>query len=425
MSPVIALPIIGLLLLLEGFFSGSELALVSADKVEIRAKRATGNRTIRMLARFLEEPERILTTTLIGTNVCTVSSTTVFGLMLARSLGEGAEGRTGLLTVLLLWPVMLVFAEMIPKSVYRQYSDRLAPIVIHPLTWLSHLLFPLVGLVRGLTRALLSVLGVPDRGLMAVSRDELRLLLEEGDGEEIEQDEVRMIRRIFDFPELTAKEVMVPLIDIIAIDETAAVADAAAMFVETGHSRLPVFHERVDDIVGVLEAMDVLGHSDRATPVIELKRPVTYVPPTQKVEQLMGTLQRQRLGMAIVVDEYGGAEGMITVEDILEEIVGEIEDEHDEREQEILRQSEKEFLVSARAEVDRLNEELEVEIPEGDYETLAGFLLERFGRIPRQGDTIETDCAVLTVMTASDRVIEEVRIVLHRPAGPDDKRPGQ
>ena len=424
MTPVIALPIIALLLLLEGFFSGSELALVSADKVEIRAKRATGGRTVRMLARFLEDPERILTTTLIGTNICTVSSTTVFGLMLVGILGEGAEERAGLLTVLLLWPVMLVLAEMVPKSVYQRYSARLAPLVIHPLTWLSYLLFPLVGLVRGLTRGLLVLLGAPDRGMMAVSRDELRLLLEQGEGEEIEQEEARMIRRIFDFPELTAKEVMVPLIDILAIDETAPVADAAAMFVETGHSRLPVFHERVDDIVGVLEAMDVLGHTDRATQVYELKRPVTYVPPTQKVEQLMGTLQQQRLGMAIVVDEYGGAEGMITVEDILEEIVGEIEDEHDEREQEILRQSEKEFLVSARAEVDRLNEELEIEIPEGDYETLAGFLLERFGRIPRQGDTLQTDRAVLTVVTATDRVIEEVRIVLRQPTDADTEPSG-
>jgi len=411
-TPVVAIPIILLLLLLEGFFSGSELALVSADKVEIRARRATGGRTIRMLARFLEDPERILTTTLIGTNACTVSSTTVFGLMLAQSLGEAGEGRTGLLTVLLLWPVMLVFAEMVPKSVYRRYSDRLAPVVIHPLTWLSYLLYPLVRLVRGLTRSLLALLGAQDRGMMAVSRDELRLLLDQGEGEEIEQEERLMIRRIFDFPETTAKEVMVPLIDISAIDETAPLAEAAALFVETGHSRLPVFHERVDDIVGVLEAMDVLGHTERETPVSELKRPVTYVPPTQRVEQLMNTLQRHRLGLAIVVDEYGGAEGMITVEDILEEIVGEIEDEHDEKEQEILRRSEKEYLVSARAEVDRLNEELELEIPEGDYETLAGFLLERFGRIPRQGDTVETERAVLTVMTASLRVIEEVRIVL-------------
>lgn len=415
MSPALAIPIILLLLLLEGFFSGSELALVSADKVAIRAKRATGSRTIRMLAGFLESPERILTTTLIGTNVCTVSSTTVFGLMLVDILGPGAQDRAGLLTVLLLWPVMLVSAEMVPKSVYQRYSDRLAPIVIYPLTWLSYLLLPLVALVRALTRGMLALVGAKDRGMMAVSRDELRLLLDQGEGEEIEQEERLMIRRIFDFPETTAKEVMVPLIDISAIDETSTLAEAAALFVETGHSRLPVFHERVDDIVGVLLAMDVLGQTDRETSVSELKRPVTYVPPTQKVEQLMTNLQRQRMGLAIVVDEYGGAEGMITVEDILEEIVGEIEDEHDEKEQEILRRSAKEYLVSARAEVDRLNEELEIDIPDGDYETLAGFLLERFGRIPRQGDTVETDGAVLTVMTATARVIEEVRIVLRQP----------
>jgi putative hemolysin len=414
-SPVVALPLIGLLLLLEGFFSGSELALVSVDKVTVRAQRDSGGRSIRMLARFFEEPEQILTTTLIGTNVCVVSSTTVFGLMLAGLLGEGADGRTELLTVLCLSPLLLVFAELVPKSVYRRYSDRLAPLVIHPLTWLSYALFPIVGLVRGLTTTMLAMLGVQDRGMMAISRDELRLLLERGEGEEIEVEERRMIRRIFDFPEVTAKEVMVPLIDIDALPETATLKEAADKFLETGHSRLPVFHERVDDITGVLHAMDVLAEDKPDRPVCELAKPVSYVPPTQKVERLMDSLQRNRYGIAVVVDEYGGAEGMITVEDILEEIVGEIEDEHDEREQEILQRADGEFLVSARAEVDHLNEELDVEIPEGDYETVGGFLLEWFGRIPRRGDQARTERATLTVVSATDRVIEEIRIVLKEP----------
>ena len=412
MTPEVALPIIFVLVLLEGFFSGSELALVSADRVAIRAGRDKGGRTATMLARFLEEPERILTTTLIGTNLSVVSATTVFGLMLADTLSGGHGARTELLTVALLSPVLLLFGELIPKSVYRRYSRNLAPVVIHPLTWLSLLLFPVVGTVRWLTAGLLKLVGAEEGGPMAVSRDELRLLLERGEGEEIEQEERRMITRIFDFPDTTAKEVMVPLIDIRAIDEEATLAEATLDFIDSGHTRLPIFHERVDDIVGVLHAMDVLRAEDPTRPVSELRRPITYVPPTAKVEALVAELQRQQHAIAIVVDEYGGAEGMITVEDILEEIVGEIEDEHDEPEQEIRKRGEREYLVSARTEVDRLAEELDVGIPEGDYETLAGFLLDRFGRIPVQGDSAETEGAVFTVVTASDRVIEEVQVVL-------------
>jgi CBS domain containing-hemolysin-like protein len=412
----LALPLIVLLLLLEAFFSGSEIALVSVDKLDIRARRAEGGRSVRMLARFLEEPERILTTTLIGTNVCVVSNATVLGLALVDVLGSGVpENVSHLATVAILSPLVLLFGELVPKSVAHRYSRVLAPVVIHPLTWLSYAFFPMVLLVRGMTAGLLRLLG--EETGVAVSRDELRLILDLGEGEEIEEEERKIISRIFDFPEVTAKEVMVPLIDIKGIEEGATLDDAARIFAQSGHTRLPIFHERVDDIVGVLHAMDVLCAEDRDQLVSGLKRPLTYVPPTQKVESLMEELQQNRHGIAIVVDEYGGAEGMITVEDILEEIVGEIEDEFDDPGREIRKRGEREYLVSARTEVDRLNEELAVRIPEGDYETLAGFLLERFGRIPVRGDSAETDAALFRVVSASDRVIEEIQVLLK---GPDD-----
>lgn len=412
MTLELAIPIVLLLILLEGFFSGSEIALVSIDKLDIRARRDKGGVSVRRLARFLEEPEPILTTTLIGTNVCTVSNATILGLALVAALGpEAPDGLSQVATVAILSPMILLFGELVPKSVAHRYSKRLAPIVIHPLTWLSYLLLPLVALVRGMTKALLRLIGATD-GDTLVSRDELRLILDKGEGEEIDQEERKIISRIFDFPEVTAKEVMVPLIDVKGVEEETTLDDAAKLFTQSGHTRLPIFHERVDDIVGVLHAMDVLCAEDRERFVAELKRPVTYVPPTQKVESLMEELQRNRHGIAIVVDEYGGAEGMITVEDILEEIVGEIEDEFDDPGQDIRKRGEREYLVSARTEVDRLNEELDVRIPAGDYETLAGFLLERFGRIPVRGDSAETESALFRVVSASDRVIEEIQVLL-------------
>jgi CBS domain containing-hemolysin-like protein len=435
LSPELGLPIIGLLVLAEAFFSGSELALVSADRVAIRAAKEDGGRTARMLAGFLEAPERILTTTLIGTNLCVVSATTVFGLMLVGMLGgsdAGSAHNTELLTVLFLSPVLLLFGELIPKSIFRRYSGRMAPLVIHPLTWLSYALFPLVAAMSFISTGILRLVGAGDKDAMAVSRDELRLLLERGEGGEnadegaegIEEEELKMIRRIFDFPAVTAKEVMVPLIDVSAIGESSTLEEASECFIETGFSRLPVFKERVDNIVGVLHAMDVLQAFSfmrrytvrgKTALVSRLMRPVSYVPPNQKVEQLLEALQHQGHSLAVVVDEWGGAEGVITVEDILEEILGEIEDEHDATTDDIRSCGEREYLATGRTEVDHLVEVLGDAIPPGDYETVAGFLIGQLGRIPDMGESIETQNAVFTVVRATERLIEEVHIRLREP----------
>ena len=410
MTAVVGVPVILLLVLMEGFFSGSEIALVSADTVRIRTERDRGSRSHAMLARFLEAPERILTTTLVGTNASVVTTTTVFALLLRQALEEAGYPEPSVegLTVLLLTPLVLLFGELIPKSLCRHYADRVAPLVIHPLSWLSWALFPVVSLVRGMTRGLVELLGGPSGDGAEVSREELRLLLDKGRAETMEPREVRMIQRVFDFHEVTAKEVMRPLIDVVAVDETDTLEEAATRFVESGYSRLPVFHERIDNIIGVLHAMDLMQADDMAQPVASLKRPVTYVPAAQKVEALLEDLQGRRHGVAVVVDEYGGAEGVVTVEDILEEIVGEIEDEHDDPGPDILQRGERTWLVSARVEIDRLNEALGLALPEGDYETLAGLLLDRLGRIPSEGEAVETAHAHLTVHRANPRSIEAV-----------------
>jgi CBS domain containing-hemolysin-like protein len=410
-------------IVLQGFFSGSELALVSADRVRIRAEQESGRRSAMLLARFLEDPEQILTTTLIGTNLCVVSATTLFAALIHKVASESGT-QAELLTVLILAPVLLLFGELIPKSVYRRYSSRIAPVVIHPLTWLSFGLFPLVAVVRQLSALLMKVLGGGSQSGLAVSRDELRLLLQFDTGrhhvvvddeENIEETEREMIHRIFEFPEVIVREVMRPLIDVVAASEESTVQEAADLFLQSGYSRIPVYHERVDDIIGVLRARDLLGEDLDNRSIEHLVHRVPYVPDTQKVDQLLTSMQRRRQGMAVVVDEYGGAQGLVTVEDILEEIVGEIEDEHDEPAPDIHQRGEFEYLVSARVEVDRLNEQLGVDLEEGSYETLAGFLLEKLGQIPRTGEQFTTERAVFTIVSATSRVVEKVKIVLREP----------
>jgi CBS domain containing-hemolysin-like protein len=272
---------------------------------------------------------------------------------------------------------------------------------------------------RGVTRLLCRLLGVDAEGSAQVTREELRLLLERRESAEINEPEREMVRRIFEFPEVTVGDVMRPLIDITAIDEQATLEEAMATLKDSGFSRVPVYRERVDNVVGIVHSLDVVYETDASRRVASIMRPVTYVPPTQKVDQLLAELQRQRRGLAIVVDEYGGAEGLVTTEDILEEIVGEIDDEHDVPSAEIKRRGEKEWLVSARTPVERLNEEIGADVPEGDYETVSGFLLARLGRIPKPGDIVETEGTVVTVVTADARVVEDVQIVLKSaPGGP-------
>jgi len=412
-----------LCIVLQGFFSGSELALVSADRVSIRAEQESGGRSAMLLGRFLEDPERILTTSLIGTNLCVVSATTLFAALI-HQVASDSGSQAELLTVVVLGPLVLLFGEFIPKSVFRRYSSKIAPVVIHPLTWLSFGFFPMVALVRQLSSLLMKLLGGDNHSGMAVSRDELRLLLQfdtsshqvmVDDEENIEETEREMIHRIFDFPEVIVREVMRPLIDVVGTSEESTVQEAAELFLQSGYSRIPVYHERVDDIIGVLHARDLLGGELDNRSIEHLVRRVPYVPDTQKVDQLLTSMQRRRQGMAVVVDEYGGAQGLVTVEDILEEIVGEIEDEHDEPAPDIHQRGEFEYLVSARVEVDRLNEQLGLALEEGSYETLAGFLLERFGQIPRTGEQFSTERAVFTIINATSRVVERVKIVLREP----------
>jgi CBS domain containing-hemolysin-like protein len=410
MSAEVGLFVIFMCVLLEGFFSGSEIALVSADKVTIRALRKQGTLTGDRLGRFLDDPEGILATTLIGTNLAVVTSTTVFALLLREHWGKENE----FLTVAILSPVLLLFGELIPKSAFRLHATRIAQVVVHPLAVLSTLLRPLIIVVRALTRQLEALVGRDAHATGGVTREELRLLLEHRESEEIEPVERDMIDRIFEFGEVTVKEVMRPLIDVVAVERGDALQEAVDKLRESGYSRLPVFAERIDDIVGVLWAMDLLFLENLDGEAGDIARPVHYVPENQKVTELLTDRRLKRSGLAVVVDEYGGAQGLVTIEDILEEIVGEIEDEHDDPEDDIQQRGEREFRVSARIEVDRLNEALGLEIPEGAgrYETLAGFLLHRFGRIPRIGEVAEVRGAVLTIAGCTSRAIDEVDIVV-------------
>jgi putative hemolysin len=412
MSPAFAIGAILICLLLEGFFSGSEMAMVSASRLELRARADAGHPGAIRVLELMERPERVLGTCLIGTNLCVVSSATI-ATALAASHGFSEPA---LLASLTLTPLVLILAEMVPKTIYEHHADLLAPIVARPLAWAAVLFTPGLLVVQLADRLMMRLASEPEGGQEGgVSREELRLLMDSEKQGSIDEDERDMIRKVLEFSDISVREAMVPLIEVKALPESATVREAAQHMVITGLSRLPVYHARVDNITGVVVHRDLLFAEDLDAPVSTVQRKVPYVPETKSLEDLFSELRSSRQRFAVVVDEYGGATGVITTEDILEEIVGEIEDEFDRGSVNIQRVDDRRWICDGRAELAHLEEAVDLALPEGDYETVAGFMLAKLGRIPSVGERVVLGGWRLVVTKGTDRVIQEVTLTKLEP----------
>jgi CBS domain containing-hemolysin-like protein len=410
-----SLPILIILVLaalvLESFFSGSEMALISADRLSLHKQAQLGNRGARLALQLLAKPEDVLGTTLIGTTICVAFQ----AALVTNYIYKHHSSRYELAAILFLSPVILIFGEILPKTIYQRYAEILAPrvapmiriarIALAPITWtlsrytswLSRKLQPLEEAITGRQRT--------------SHREELRYLLTYGQRETaLKTSERRMIRRILDFSRAEAKKALIPLVNVDAIENTLTAKEALEAFSRFGHSRLPVYQDRVDNVVGVLHLFDLFSESNDERPVTEIMQPAFYVPKSQQLENLLFTMQKRGIQMAIVVDEYGGAEGVVTLEDILEEIVGEIRDEYDQESAQFRQVADREYLIQGQMEIDSINELLKLGLPRGDYETLAGFLLQQFNRIPDEGDELYYGELKFVVRKASRRVIQLVQV---------------
>ncbi|RMH36064.1 MAG: HlyC/CorC family transporter [Deltaproteobacteria bacterium] len=406
-------------LLCEGFFSGSELAMVSANRALLRDKAQRGDRGALLAERFLDRPQVLLSTTLIGTNLGAVAFSVVVTLaMLGRELSNSQ-----LLTVATVSPFVLVFGEIVPKTLFQHYADALVTRIVYPLQVASVLFRPLVWVMSGFATFMTKLVGA-EKSRTYITREEIAALIEaeseaDGDvetahGSDITEDEREMISNVLDMSDRTVADIMVPLSEVVALPEDATLAEAALEVADKQHTRIPIYRSRVDDIVGVLHAFDLLraGPDAKHQPVSSIARPPVFVPEAKRAVDLLVELQGTGNQMAVVVDEYGGAVGIISVEDILEEIVGEIDDEYDTGPSPIRREGPNAWRVAARTPVDRLNEELGLDLPEDDeaYESIGGLILDRLKRIPRVGESLVVGDVTLTVTAATDRAIEEVRI---------------
>ena len=378
----------------------------------VRARALGEPPTSRMeaLRRFTQERQATLSALALARNVALIAITAITVALVLEDTGHswGAVAVAALATL-----AGLMLLQSLPRLLVSQSPERwqrfLQPFVVVVrlvFGWPARLLDLPVALVLGWWRR-----RHPEEATEA--EDLVRLVEAEGGAHGIAEEERQMIRGIMEMEQTTVREVMVPRIDMVAVDVEDGFDEIARMMVEKGYSRLPVFENTIDNVVGVVYGKEVLAHLARGTrpaTIAELARPAHFVPESKKVDELLAEMRQQRLSIAIVVDEYGGTAGLVTIEDLVEEIVGEIEDEFDIREQEVTLVTPTEAIVDARVGIDALNEMFDLRIEKEDFDSVGGFIFNSLGRMPSVGDEVRVNGLVMRVLTVLGRRIKKVRV---------------
>jgi putative hemolysin len=428
--PVGELLVIVLLTLLEGFFVAGEIALVSIRRSRVEQLVDEGRPGARRVRRLLDEPGRFLAVSQLGLTVIGFFASAYAAVSLVESLrgllapvaGNSAEGIALVIVTILLALFTIVFAELVPKTLALANAERVAIALSLPIEFLARALSPLIALLTGITSTIARVFGANVSNEAQITAEELRLIVERG-GEQgvLEAEEEQMINAVIELGSRRVHEVMVPRIAMATIQATATFDEAIETIVEHGHSRIPVYDESVDEILGILYAKDLLPFlRESAGPRPDLRtllRTPVYIPESMTVDDLLHEFQRRKVHIAIVLDEYGGTAGLVTIEDLLEEIVGEIQDEYDVEEPMVVRLSDDEARLDGRASVDDLAELFDTNLgleDEDEYDTVGGLIYHRIGGVPTPGDRVEVDGLTLTVESTDGRRVGKVLAVRRR-----------
>ena len=437
-GPALELLIIALLIFLNAVFVAAEIALVTVRRTRIDQLIDEGRRGAVRVRELTAQPGRFLAVIQLGITFIGFLAAAFAGASLADGLVTLFEGIPavapyasvlGLLIVTaLLSFVTIVFGELVPKTLALARPERYALLLAAPVDVIGRVLRPIVWSLQKVTDFVNRLLGVSDIDQNQISTEELKLLVERG-GEQgiLEAEEEQMIHAVIELGDRRVHEVMVPRIAMAAVPAASTMDDAIGTIVEYGHSRIPVYEESVDEIVGILYAKDLLpflraGVADRPDIRSLLRTPV-YIPESMTVDDLLHEFQRRKVHIAIVLDEYGGTAGLVTIEDLLEEIVGEIQDEYDTEEPMVVRLSDDEARLDGRASVDELSELFDTQLSledEDEYDTIGGLIFHRIGGVPSPGDQVTVDGLTLTVETTDGRRVGKVLAVRARGAGEID-----
>ncbi len=408
------------LVLLAAFFAASEAALVGVSRLQARSMVERGIKPARAVLRLTEDRNRFLTSILIGNTIVLLVADSLATYMFIRwGVPNGAVISTIVMTF-----VLLLFGEIVPKTIAVSDNERWALRLAPAMHRVARLLTPLVVLFQWLTNLIVRPLGIKNVHQIFVTEEDIRTLVNVGAEQNVlEEQEREMIHSVIEFGDTIVREVMTPRPNIIAVSVDDSPRRALDMVIAEGYSKLPVYQDSKDDIVGVVHDRELLialaNGSLSSTPLRSLMRPIEHVPENKKIAELLREMQRNKFTMAIVVDEYGGTAGLVTMEDLLEEIVGEIRDEHDEGEEEPVRiLDDHEAIVDAGVNIEDLNAKLGTHLPHEEFETIGGYTVGLFGRLPSEGEEVETmDHIKLKVERMRGRRIMAVRIFTNGKIG--------
>jgi putative hemolysin len=402
---------LGLLFILSGFFSGSETALMAIDRMRIKYLVEKKRRGAERLERLLNRPDRLLGAILVGNNLVNIAIS-----VFATTLLVGLYGHRGeLLTILILTPLLLIFSEIFPKTFAAANSERVSFLVLRPIIAFMWLLTPIVWVVTGISRGLIRLVKRDAAARPLISEDEIRTIISVGEQTGVvAKEKRRMLHGVIELSQTRVRDVMIPRTEVVGIEVKSTFPETLQLVQQAHHSRFPIYAENLDNIIGVIHSKDILNYIDRPEDfsLRAIARPPYFVPDSKRVETLLQSFRRRRVHLAMVIDEYGGVEGIVTLEDIFEEIFGEIQDEYDVEEVLYRKINSRTYLVDGSIPLRTLNRRFGLQLSEEHANTLAGFLMRTLGNIPQEGNSVQADGTTFTVRKVVDRRVEEVEMIL-------------
>lgn len=408
---LIQIIVLVILLIGSGFFSASETALMSLSKIRIRHMKEEGVKGAKLVSNLIEEPNKLLSSILIGNNVVNIAATSISTSLFITLLGAtGVPIATALMTVL-----VLIFGEITPKTIAANSSEKVAILVSKPIKAIIFILTPVVWILNIVTNLIFKLFGIKTKGNEPyITEEELKTMVNVGHEEGVlEIEEREIINNVFQFGDMQAKEAMVQRLDIIAIDVEDSYEEIIQQFKEEKLSRMPVYNESIDDIIGVLNIKDIIFLSDEEIANFDIRlyvREAFFTYEFKKITQLLEEMKKEKIQMAIVVDEYGGTAGIITVEDLVEVIVGDIDDEYDEEDEDIIVVKEDEYIVDGGLKISDVNELIGVRLESEEFDSIGGYIIGYLRRLPEENEVIEVDNIRFCIESLDKNRIKKIRI---------------
>ncbi|MEX0719241.1 MAG: hemolysin family protein [Balneolaceae bacterium] len=413
-------------IVLSGFYSGSEIAFVTANKLKLEVASRKKNALAGSIEFFTRNPETFLTTTLVGNNIVNVLYATFMAIFLVEPVQSYSQMWFGviptdiqvlLIQTIIAAVIIMIFGEILPKAIFRAQADNMIGIISIPLRISYYLFRPFISIATNSSNVLIKWL-VPNAEVAEnyFRRQDVELIFKElresGGSEDIDEDDSAILHNVLELSNKRVKESMIPRIDIDAVEKETPMDEVLAIFIQSGHSKLPVFRDSIDDVIGVVFAHDFF-HNPKS--LHEIIRPVKLVPSSKKSKALLTEFRQSNMSVAIVLDEYGGTAGMVTIEDLLEEVVGDIQDEYDVEDEIMKKISPNTYVISGNVEIEELIEkfeEIELPLEPSQYDTVAGFIINYLGRIPKVNEEVLIENKKFIISKATPSRIETVKLIL-------------